>query len=193
MTPPHPSPPSERIITLHPHEVRAYLAGTLTQLRRPVKKQPEAGRCDGVWTLRTGRGKWTTNERLVNVFGNDGTLLSSTTSLIPVDEWLLEYCPYKPGDVLLGKEPHYMHSCPHGNKTCIYVEDYDDPNRILNRSRCRRMPASRMKHIDCRIRPMIKSVRVEQVQRISEADAIACFTTPSTAPAHGSATTGRGY
>lgn len=143
---------AERPIPLRSHEVRAILAGTKTQTRRVVKQQPQ--RCE------RGVLMWTVSKyRKIGFQARD------------VHPDLHEFCPYgQPGDRLWVRETWAQH--PQSASTVFYratVEAepgfpvWDGPWR----------PSIHMPRSASRITLEITGVRVERLQDISEADAVA--------------------
>lgn len=143
---------AERPIPLRSHEVRAILAGTKTQTRRVVKQQPQ--RCE------RGVLMWTVSKyRKIGFQARD------------VHPDLHEFCPYgQPGDRLWVRETWAQH--PQSASTVFYratVEAepgfpvWDGPWR----------PSIHMPRSASRITLEITGVRVERLQDISEADALA--------------------
>jgi hypothetical protein len=81
---------------------QAAFEGRKTQTRRPIKGRLENNK-DGSWTLWRGH-KGETNKRRADAY-KSGALVSSRDWLIPLEEWLTELAPWKPGDGLYVREP----------------------------------------------------------------------------------------
>jgi hypothetical protein len=80
---------------------QAAFEGRKTQTRRPIKGRLENNE-DGSWTLWRGH-KGETNKRRADAY-KSGALVSSRDWLIPLEEWLTELAPWKPGDGLYVRE-----------------------------------------------------------------------------------------
>ncbi len=163
---------TERPINLRRHEVPGILSGRQTQLRRVVKPQP----------IVTSNGAWKWDGSRGGFRGSAGSHWSPSA--------IAHHCPYgKPGDRLFGRETHAIYAThgqhrddgvrwgpwgglptatsPDGTKIAYYREGFDrcDPGRW-------RSPIV-MPRWASRILLEVTDVRVERVQDISEADAIA--------------------
>lgn len=145
---------AERPILFSGAMVRAILAGTKTQTRRVVKPQP--------YVDAQGNACWNGSN-----FGQDGRgpLLRSLASPVPSSRTKRVHCPYgAPGDRLWGRETW----CP----LTLGFAYAADP--IWNGAPAGRWrPSIHMPRAASRITLEITGVRVERLQDISEADAMA--------------------
>lgn len=163
---------SEKPILFSAPMVRALLDGRKTQTRRLVKPQPQHG-----------VGRYTDGSAGVV----DWVLLDEDGD--PIDSALR--CPYGvPGDILWVRETH--HQCPHcptgqvsyraGGWTRLPSGapddggDHDDLDTRPLPPKCTAhgwIPSIHMRRSYCRLTLEVTEVRIERVQDISEADAIA--------------------
>jgi len=149
----------ERPILFNAPMVRALLAGTKTQTRRIVKPQPEM---NGRWMeWRNGKGVLITEQN---------------TAWHPFDKGFRRavseyphFCPYgQPGDRLWVRETFALPDRRADNLPAwVYAADYADrPQHAWK-------PSIHMPRTASRITLEITGIRVERLQDISEADAIA--------------------
>lgn len=161
----------ERPILFSGPMVRAILEGRKTQTRRVVKPQP---RC-----LETGNGfKWFTWPEDAPVFGK----YAKNHGFMP-DHLLVDHCPYgKPGDLLWVREtafPDFPKDFSYYDWTWAEVPDeYRTPAYVLYQASSpdislRWKPSIHMPRHASRLTLRITGIRVERVQSISEADALA--------------------
>lgn len=160
----------ERPILFSAPMVRALLAGTKTQTRRAVKPQPREDK-----SITSGRGElaWQTSV---------GHFIVSTLPTAP--KLFVERCPYgQPGDRLWVREtfaivPRTAYRCSEGVQQVLRPDDDHDAAIFRegwdrSRSGFRWRPSIHMPRWASRITLEIVSVRVERLQEISEADAMA--------------------
>lgn len=160
------SPPKERPILFSAPMVRALLAGTKTQTRRIVKPQPEE--------LGDGQIRW-----LHRGYGHSGP--STYMNEIAVEYW----CPHgKPGDHLWVKETGWQPKDPSPRELREGADTWPryayDADGITDQDAedykawgWKRRPSIFMPRSFSRITLEITGVRVERLQDISDADAIA--------------------
>lgn len=168
------APEKERPMLMSAPMVRAILAGTKTQTRRVVKQQPPAGHKWAGWCVHSthkadeGKATWA---------AGSGPLLCDVRRAA---------CPYgQPGDRLWVREAHaivprtaYAHSegvqqtlrpdDPYEHDAAIYREGW-----TRSKGGFKWRPSIHMPRWASRITLEITSVRVERLQDISEADAMA--------------------
>ena len=165
---------AERPIIFSAPMVRAIIEGRKTQTRRIVKPQPV--------------GKQRVVEGLAHV----------TKGMNPADDGAVWYvgdcigpgteirCPYGvPGDALWVKEAHRLLDCG-CRETCRVPWHvwYDaDESGYAGAANCRLRPSIHMPRWACRLTLAVKAVRVERLQEITEADAIAEGVQSAGAPA----------
>lgn len=149
----------ERPILFSAPMVRALLAGTKTQTRRVVKPQPPADWDRNCW-YRAPVWGWTRNE-------------------VPSAEWHKVRCPYgQPGDRLWVREA-FMHepadycweasvSIPCRPAETVYRADHDGDTRGAGWK-----PSIHMPRALSRITLEVTAVRVDRLQDISDAHAVA--------------------
>lgn len=152
----------ERPILFSGPMVRAILAGQKTQTRRLVKPQPLCYGSSQSATITPhpcGSGeflleRWPKGDSQMQNFGR--------CSLVPA-------CPYgKPGDRLWVRETHYVQSAGYADgsgKLILYKADGDAPTTWT--------PSIHMYRWASRITLEITEVRLERLQNISAADAVA--------------------
>ncbi|WP_114153843.1 hypothetical protein [Chromobacterium haemolyticum] len=143
----------ERPILFRGDMIRALLAGTKTQTRRVIKPQPDV-----------------TEERLRELDAwIDGFTLSRQVDAALQHGFIDTECPYgQPGDRLWVREAfQIMHR---GDDWDIPIYRADDIAGHINGGW---RPSIHMPHAACRLVLEITDVRVERLQDISEADAIA--------------------
>ena len=160
----------ERPILFSAPMVRAINADRKTQTRRTVKPQPE-------WTEPATA--WTFHED-----GHSGPGWYAHNDDYPEEGSLFYRCPYgQPGDRLWVRETWQHANSPHGpyepGCTCFYRADYwDDPHGMDGEKSPEGkyrawIPSIHMPRAASRINLEVVHVRVEKLQDISEADAIA--------------------
>lgn len=160
----------ERPILFSAPMVRAINADRKTQTRRIVKPQPE-------WTEPATA--WTFHED-----GHSGPGWYAHNDDYPEEGSLFYRCPYgQPGDRLWVRETWQHANSPHGpyepGCTCFYRADYwDDPHGMDGEKSPEGkyrtwIPSIHMPRAASRINLEVMHVRVEKLQDISEADAIA--------------------
>lgn len=167
------SGPKERPILFSAPMVRAILEGRKTQTRRVVAGQP-------LWThLHT---REITNPQLLFV-RDDRALVELSVrddwdgaSGVLTDDGKLVRCPYgKPGDRLWVRETF---CCVHGlgepsaDDLVRYRADDTDGDRVITEVKCWK-PSIYMPRVYSRITLELSEVRVQRLQEIDEADAIA--------------------
>lgn len=170
----------ERPILFSGPMVRAILAGTKTQTRRVLDRQPfERG---GLWQLpmRTrGRAAWYVNEE-IRVTENKVTgERTEVRRVVPIHEWLLRFCPYgAAGDRLWVREtwedsglkkPFTMARGGPELPPVLYAADL--PATWQGHTEYRRRPSIFMPRWASRLTLEISEVRVQRLQEISEEDA----------------------
>jgi hypothetical protein len=141
----------ERPILFSAPMVRAILDGSKTQTRRVVKPQPVQDKSwRGGWVLHTAK---------------------ESTALDSINDGIYpEVCPYgQPGDRLWVREAFWADATTKEFKW--YVNDVFTPDRDCDH--CRLIPSIHMPRALSRILLEVTGVRVERLQDISEADAIA--------------------
>lgn len=176
--------------------VRALLDGSKTQTRRPPRKQPKqrtlavhSDHPEDVWEMPIGRCRSTTNWRRRMVYSNaTGVLEADEHYLLPVEEWLLEFCPYSVGDLIWCRETWAEADDEWGAPCSVYAADLaachigrDETrdNYLLNdwhtfdEEPPRWTPSIHMPKWACRLWLEITDVRVERVQDISHGDVLA--------------------
>lgn len=86
--------------------VKAIFEGRKSQTRRVVSGNPHlwTEKGPGVWSISTGRGKWTTNERFEVVTNVRTGATTEREYLEPFDSWMLNQSPFKVGQRLWVKE-----------------------------------------------------------------------------------------
>lgn len=177
--------------------VRAILDGRKVQTRRiitPKPRQEESGR----WCSWTGKVS-KTNERIsVQYISNEA--VSTETYFVPVKEWLLELCKYKAGHRIYVRETFAITGTGYGgpphdfaweinigyradqHDVMFFVPEgvYQDYNARFEKetdppkgSPCNWRPSIHMHRWASRILLEITDVRIERVQDITDADAIA--------------------
>lgn len=171
--------------------ILAMKAGRKTQHRFiiPGRPHPWTEKGPDVWSISTGRNSWTTNERLEVVTDTKSGEKSERSYLMAVADWLLERCPYKPGDVLWVKEawsPDHRSFYPcfsavyradgypsdddvRGWRTDLSPRTDDDKAAAKFRWRAART----MPRWASRLFLLVESRRAERVQDISAADIVA--------------------
>lgn len=161
-----------RAFNAKPHEVRAILAGTKTQTRLILKEQPP----DGTNSISTWHHP--NDDRLGPHFWSWGP--DPTDEMVDYIQpnWALP-CPYgKPGDRLWVRETwarceedgQMMYRADVGS--CIHADMWEQ-GRIEGVPRYRWRPSIFMPRWASRITLEVTGVRVERLQNISEADAVA--------------------
>lgn len=170
----------ERPILFSAPMVRALLDGRKTQTRRVMKPQPELSGKLLWWNWKPGFGA----ANLAGAYHSDG-------SVRRCDEWF-RHCPYgRPGDMLWVKETYADLTATHGQpwerrnpNTGLYERgrkpflwyraDGEQPDIGDGRSPVDRWrPSIHMPRWASRIDLEVTGVRVERLQDISEADAMA--------------------
>lgn len=163
----------ERAVLFSAPMVRALLAGTKTQTRRPVKPQPE--------TQHDGEPYWYVGGYRVWGYRPPSAVpLRAGGNPLP--------CPYgQPGDKLWVRESwalddedgHVMYRADIGHDSCA---DAWEQGRIEGVPRYKWRPSIHMPRTACRLVLTLESVRVERLNDISEADALAEGVTPKWEP-----------
>jgi len=149
----------ERPILFNGPMVRAILAGHKTQTRRVVKNPPAGDLCGTKWTL----GYPASQHAVWAGFGN------------PEDPHYVR-CPFgKPGDRLWVRESwqfeiNALCAAQDSNGPFVYAADGDRAGRRIDD---RWRPSIHMPRWACRLVLEITAVRVERLQAITEADALA--------------------
>lgn len=143
----------ERPILFSAPMVRALLAGTKTQTRRVVKPQPDSTHSGfPYWSVGGYRASWCRSAA-------DGGPLMPANPLL---------CPYgQPGDRLWVRETHGYGGDAYAPDVHYRATHPDAPVQG------RWLPSIHMRRRDSRILLEITAVRVERLQDISEADALA--------------------
>lgn len=144
-------------IILPAHQSNAAYEGRLGQVRVPLKRQPEPSiHGDGVWLMRTGRDRWTTNERRVETVDFSGPVVARDIRevALPLSDWLLDFTPWSPGDVLAVRETWAL-----GRDSLLYRAENDTAHRW-------RSPVT-MPLWAARTHLLVKRVWVERVQDIA--------------------------
>jgi hypothetical protein len=163
----------ERPIIMSAPMVRAILAGTKTQTRRAVKPY---GRDDGFCIMETeNRGLWPYRS-------DDGE-----SCFITIDGYLNEValrCPHGvPGDRLWVRETHLIvGGKDSADPRVVYRASNDGPDAWISPSWA---PSIHMPRWASRLTLEITGVRVERLQNISEADAMAEGASPVLVPPDG--------
>lgn len=154
----------ERPLNVTGQEVRAIIAGHKTQTRRVLRLQPPSGA-----EIRVGLFRPTKIDRHGNEYLSNKTVFGAYS----LDgEWRLR-CPYgQPGDLLWLRETFKDHTndlpdLAPGETVVLYQADDPYPDEICW------TPSTQMPRWASRIDLRIKSVRIERLQEISEADAMA--------------------
>jgi hypothetical protein len=136
--------------------VRAILDGRKTQTRPAIKPQPFEHGSDGLVSAGWG---WSIGQKCK----------LQAWKIDEIGSVMVKYCPHgKPGDRLWVRETH----CKYGGGF-IYRADYGDLTPISDGIGGRWKPPIHMPRWASRITLEITAVRVEQLQDISEADAMA--------------------
>ena len=136
--------------------VRALLAGTKTQTRRIFKPD---------------RMTWDANGRYTTYAMRGGELSTTGSGPFKPSSWL-HYCPYgQPGDRLWVRESFARVPTACGSEDIVFAADYQDGSDRA--AGVRYTPSIHMPRAVSRITLEITGVRVERLQDISEADAIA--------------------
>ena len=165
---------TERPILFSAQMVRAILAGTKTQTRRIVKPQPEA--MHTVYPPPSD-GEWYWKHATLDA----GYCHTNGDAMVRL---MLPRCPYgKPGDRLWVREAHAIvprtaYRCSKGVQQTLRPEDDHDAaiyreGWTLSRGGLRWRPSIHMPRWASRITLDITTVRVERLQDISVADAVA--------------------
>lgn len=157
-----------------PHEVRAILDGRKSQFRRIVKPQPWPNKPEGIlrgahmegdycWPHPKMSQVWTISNSIAKPNGPDG--------------WVNDHAPWKPGDRLWVREAHYISEPEReavGGAILNSVDEQvhykaDEPDGAKDGVPWR--PSIHMPRWASRITLEVVSVRVEQLQEISQWDA----------------------
>jgi hypothetical protein len=163
--------PKERAVNLRDWEARAIVAGVKTQLRVPVKPQPEPGSWSApIWYPSP-------DHKRAKCYGHEKHLRRGLVE---------DFCPFRVGDVLRGRETWRTGQHPDFGDVVWYGRDQwmkpeglsesdgwkfsesADTNPYWAWKSCATMP-----RWACRIFLTITRVRVERVQDISHHDALA--------------------
>lgn len=154
----------ERPILYSAPMIRAKLAGIKTQTRRMVKHVPSD----------TTAIKWVENHETMPNGKYTGWVIESGCPLL-----LPRKCPFgKVGDRLYGKEKHFINRDSHdgtGKFLCYYAADYTPEQQVelFESEDDKWRPSIHMFREHSRILDEIVEIRVERVQDIGEANAIA--------------------
>ena len=136
--------------------IRAILANTKTQTRRIFKPDRMTWDANGRYTTHAMRG---------------GELSITGSGPFKPSSWL-HYCPYgQPGDRLWVRESFARVPTACGSEDIVFAADYQDGSDRA--AGVRYTPSIHMPRAVSRITLEITGVRVERLQDISEADAIA--------------------
>ena len=147
---------NERPILFNAPMVRALLAGTKAQTRRIFKPD---------------RMTWDANGRYTTYAMRGGELSTTGSGPFKPSSWL-HYCPYgQPGDRLWVRESFARVPTACGSEDIVFAADYQDGSDRA--AGVRYTPSIHMPRWASRITLEITGVRVERLQDISEADAIA--------------------
>ena len=162
---------TERPVNLHAHEVRAYLAGNLGLIVRPVKDSVDflgaGGSAGPEWNDPNCWG-WEDPENPCHflVLGRNPTQSNETPIRSPFGQ---------PGDKLWGRETWGIVSSvvaavrvPIANNYCAYRADNPNPKPLVWK------PSTHMPRWASRITFETTSIAVKQVRDITEAEAMAC-------------------
>jgi hypothetical protein len=147
---------SEKPILFRGEMVRAILAGTKTQTRRIVKPQPSEH-----WSPRVGLYCPTVIDKRTGEEDAGPEVFGAS------DEDEGRVAKYAPGDLLWVRETHI--NLP---SRVIYCADLTDDDDTFTRD-IRRTPSIFMRRDHSRITLRVTGVRVERLQAITEADAMA--------------------
>ena len=146
----------ERPILFSAPMVRALLAGTKTQTRRIFKPD---------------RMTWDANGRYTTYAMRGGELSTTGSGPFKPSSWL-HYCPYgQPGDRLWVRESFARVPTACGSEDIVFAADYQDGSDRA--AGVRYTPSIHMPRAVSRITLEITSVRVERLQDIDLADALA--------------------
>jgi len=142
---------SDKPILMQPEMVRALIDGRKTQTRRIIK-EPD----NGVHTLI-----------------EDGVPLHFADYVDGL--WHERPCPHgQPGELLWVREPHYLEKRPQCHNAVAYAADNEAiPTGSYIEGWTKLRPSIHMPRWANRITLLIKDIRVERVQDISETDAMA--------------------
>ncbi|MCE5227199.1 MAG: hypothetical protein LLG05_15250, partial [Porphyromonadaceae bacterium] len=148
--------------------VQAILEGRKSQTRRIIKKQPHGA---GEWIMQGISWLFPNVNPYVNIkcpYGQPGTILwvRETWNVIPVEQ-------KETGDIL-GVERRVIHSInPRSGAIIPYFYLYKASSDFYEIDHREWKPSIFMPREACRIRLLVKDVRVERLQDITEEDAIA--------------------
>ena len=146
----------ERPILFNAPMIRAILANTKTQMRRIFKPDRMTWDANGRYTTHAMRG---------------GELSTTGSGPFKPSSWL-HYCPYgQPGDRLWVRESFARVPTACGSEDIVFAADYQDGSDRA--AGVRYTPSIHMPRAASRITLEITGVRVELLQDISEADAVA--------------------
>jgi len=146
----------ERPILFNAPMIRAILANTKTQTRRIFKPDRMTWDANGRYTTHAMRG---------------GELSTTGSGPFKPSSWL-HYCPYgQPGDRLWVRESFARVPTACGSEDIVFAADYQDGSDRA--AGVRYTPSIHMPRHASRITLEITRVRVETLQDISEADALA--------------------
>lgn len=154
----------ERPILMSAPMVRAILAGRKTQIRRPLKQQPPARK--GIWSYVA----CSTEPKWRDTFCYAWPDANGKTYSIRGRESCLHFSPpCLPGDRLWVRETWAWYGCEYLRDEVVYRADGVDLPAEFEHWR----PSIHMPRWSSRITLEITGVRVERLNEISEADAIA--------------------
>ena len=172
-----PLPARVRTLNLEPWQAAAARAGWLTQIRLPLRYQPHESQHEpGVYLYCIGVCKWAMNQRRTEVFKRRPTgdeLQSAETRTVPLAEWLPRFAPWRPGDVIRGKERWAQSGCGCCDPIRVHYEA-DGRHRRPERMR----PANTMPPRWLRFAFRVIAVRAERVAELTAHDALACGVKP---------------
>jgi hypothetical protein len=150
-------------LILTPHESRGLLAGTISQIRRDIKPQPNEDHFVGpeMYTrAETDRdGELVPGDEVFGIYSNDGI-------------WGIK-CPFKPGQQIYCRET-WMPETEQGSWTGGYIHKVENNPVPDTDSKLKWHSPATMPREAARIFLEIEAVRAELVQDITEDDAVRC-------------------
>ncbi len=176
-------------LTLTPNEVPRFLRPSGLVLL-PLKEQPTR-EDDGSYRLHVGRSRWASNRRIERDF-KDGKQIAEREFLLPLEEWLLPYCPLgSPGATWVGRETWWpLTEHPSSPDDVAFRADYiDDPHGFDGEKspegKYRNWkPSTQMPLHLARIRHTTTKVELRRVRTISEGEIKATGIEPDRATDH---------